>query len=101
MQLVCNVCSMMACDCNWSRCWCWMNAYQLYEAQNNKEEKIIDNEIVVVEKSTVTMYDEYKNISSQTWVLCEFNGQWVWSQCIHCWQYKYYAGNWYQCTRSE
>lgn len=89
MRLTCKVCSQDACDCNGQRCWCWLNVFQLYELQNWED------------KPHIQVYDEYISEQSQTWKKCQFDWAWVWSKCIHCGQYKYYAWNWYQCQRPE
>lgn len=90
MRLTCKICSQDACDCNWQKCWCWLNVFELYARQEQPENTPI-----------VQVYDNFVNKESETWKRCSFDWAWVWSKCIYCWQFKYYAWDWYQCQRPE
>lgn len=85
MSIVCPICHSSACNCNWSRCQCWLSeteiraslTVELQKANEAKEQAILQQTIIELakqEEATTCVYDKH----------------WARGKCIYCENYKRY-----------
>lgn len=85
MSITCPICKSNACNCNWSRCACWLNENEIRasltkELQQANQEKQLQN--IAIENK---IKEELDNATT-----CVYNKTWAWWACVYCNNYKRY-----------